>query len=142
MYSVSSFPNFGWIETTIVDHFEPVTFVAIENEDDLILSFFIAPPNDPTDGRSLILSRRPKWETLFPEHERGVTVTDEAWFAEENRERNVLARFQLGDNTAVIECTYSRHKLDLSRVDRSDLRVTGKILKQMNFDKQFKLEFV
>ena len=122
--------------------FESVTFISIENEDDLILSFFIAPPDDPTDGRSLILLRSPKWEILIPDQERGVKVSDEAWLVEEKWEDNFLERIQLGDTTAVVDGRYSQHKLDLSRVERSDLRAARKILKKMNFDKRYKLEFV
>jgi len=45
-----------------MDNYEPVIFISVESGDDLIVSFFVVSPDDPTDGRSLILMRSPKWD--------------------------------------------------------------------------------
>ncbi len=41
----------------MADDLELVQFVTAEIGDDLILSFFVAKPHDPTHGRSIILMR-------------------------------------------------------------------------------------
>jgi hypothetical protein len=38
-----------------METYEPVAFVALETGDDLIVSFFVASADDPSDGRSITL---------------------------------------------------------------------------------------
>ncbi len=123
-----------------MDDFEPVAFITVESGDDLIVSFFVVKPDDPTDGRSLILMRNRKWENSLPEWERGVKVSDEAYSDDEEWEDNFLERIRLGNSTAEIRSKHYRHKLDLRKVERSELRAAKKLLKKMNYDKRFKLE--
>ena len=123
-----------------MDEFEPVAFISVESGDDLILSFFVVNPDDPTDGRSLILMRDRKWENLLPEWERGVKVSDEDCPDDEDRDDNFLERIRLGTSTAEIWSKHQRHKLDLRKVERSELSAARKLLKKMNYDKRFKLE--
>ena len=91
-----------------MDDFELVSFISIEGGDDLILSFYIVESDDPTDGRSLILRRSPKWEVLFPEQEWGVQVSDEGWSYddEEKWQDNFFEWILLGHSTAEIRCRY------------------------------------
>ena len=123
-----------------MDDFEPVAFITVESGDDLILSFFVVKPDDPTDGRSLILMRDRKWENLLPEWERGVKVSDEACPDDEEQNDNFLERIRLGTSTAEIWSKHQRHKLDLRKVEGSKLTAAKKVLKKMNYDKSFKLE--
>jgi len=123
-----------------VDDFEPVTFISVETGDDLIVSFFVVKPDDPTDGRSLILMRSPKWEILLPEWERGTKVSDEGLSDEEERHDNFLERIRLGNSTAEISSSHYQRRLDLRKVERSELKAARKLLKKMNYDKRFKLE--
>ena len=58
----------------MTDKLELVQFMTAEIGDDLIVSFFVVKPHDPTDGRSIILMRDKKWEHLVAELEKGVTV--------------------------------------------------------------------
>ena len=125
-----------------MNNFEPVTFISIESGDDLIVSFFVVKPDDPTDGRSITLIRDQKWENLLPESDRGVKVSDEECSTDEEWEDNFLERIRLGNATAEIRSKHYRHKLDLRKVDKSELRAAKKILKKMNYDKRFKLEVV
>lgn len=124
----------------IVDDHEPVAFIAVESGDDLVLSFYVVRSDDPSDGRSLILMRSPKWEILLPESDRGVKVSDEALSDEGEKEGNFLERIRLDTSTADISSTYYHRKLDVSRVEKSELRAAKRLLKKMNFDKRFKLE--
>ena len=104
------------------------------------MSFFVVKPDDPTDGRSLILMRSPKWEVLLPEWERGTKVSDERLSGDEERDDNFLERIRLGNSTAEISSRHYRRRLDLRKVERSELRAARKLLKKMNYDKRFKLE--
>ena len=104
------------------------------------MSFFVANPDDPTDGRSIILLRDRKWENLLPEWERGVKVFDEGSEDDEERADNFLERIRLGTSTAEIWSKHQRHELDLRNVERSQLAAAKKLLKKMNYDKRFKLE--
>lgn len=123
-----------------MDEFEPVTFISVESGDDLIVSFFVVKSGDPTDGRSIILMRGRKWENLLPEWERGVRVSDEERSDDEEYEDNFLERIRLGNATVEITSKHYRLKLDLRKVERSELRAAKKLLKKMNYDKRFKLE--
>ena len=123
-----------------MDDYEPVIFISVESGDDLIVSFFVVSPDDPTDGRSLILMRSPKWDSLLPEWERRVRVSDENLTDEEEREDNFLERIRLGRSTAEIVSTYYYRKLDLRKIEKSELKAAKKLLKKMNYDKHFKLE--
>jgi len=123
-----------------MDDYEPVIFISVESGDDLIVSFFVVSPDDPTDGRSLILMRSPKWDSLLPEWERRVRVSDENLTDEEEREDNFLERIRLGRSTAEIVSTYYCRKLDLRKIEKSELKAAKKLLKKMNYDKHFKLE--
>ena len=120
--------------------YEPVAFVSTDAGDDLIVSFFVTRPDDPSDGRSLTLLRALKWEYLLPDWERGVKVSDEGSPDEEEWPDNFLEQIRLGDGTVELKSTHYERKLDLRRLDKSDLKAMKKLLKKMNFDKRFKLE--
>ncbi len=65
------------MKATMTDNLELVQFMTAEIGDDLIVSFFVAMPHDPSNGRSIILMRDRKWEYLIAESDRGVKVSDE-----------------------------------------------------------------
>ena len=107
--------------------------------DDLIVSFFVAKPHDPTDGRSIILMRDKKWEHLVAEWERGVTVSDECFPENEEAGNNYLEGIQISNTLAIIETTHRRYKLDFSHVGKSEIRTAKKVFKKMNYDRRFNL---
>lgn len=121
------------------NEFEAVTFISVESGDDWIVSFFVATPTDPTDGRSIILLRDKKWEHLIPEMDKGVKVSDEEFSDDPKWDDNYLESIRLGDTTAEIKSRFHRHKLDLRQVKKSEIRSARKVLKKMNFDRRFKL---
>ncbi len=123
----------------MTDELELVQFMTAEIGDDLIVSFFVAKPHDPTDGRSIILMRDKKWEHLVTEWERGVKVSDEDFPEDEEADNNYLEGIRIGNTVAEIETTHRRYKLDLRNVDVSEVRAVKKTLKKMNYDKRFKL---
>ncbi len=126
----------------MTDNLELVQFMTAEIGDDLIVSFFVAKPHDPTDGRSIILMRDKKWEHLVAESERGVTVSDEGFPENEEADNNYLEGIQISNTAAEIETTHRRYKLDLRHVGKSEVKAAMKALKKMNYDRRFKLTVI
>jgi hypothetical protein len=58
---------------------ETVAFISTENGDDLIVSFAVIDPVDPTEIESLTLLRTPKYEHVLGDCERGVSVSFERY---------------------------------------------------------------
>ncbi len=123
----------------MTDDLELVQFVTAEIGDDLILSFFVAKPHDPTHGRSIILMRDKKFEHLIAEWDRGVRVSDEEFPENEEADNNFLEGIRISNTVAEIETTHRRYKLDFRKVGEPEVRAAKKILKKMNYDKRFKL---
>ena len=119
---------------------EPVAFVSLESEDEFIVSFFVTRRDDPSVGRSIILLRDRKWGHLLPESERGVNVSDEMVPGEEEWHDNFLERIRVSQAAVELKCTHFERKLDLSRIEKSDLEAMKRLLKVMNFDNRFELE--
>jgi hypothetical protein len=115
---------------------ENVLFMNNEQGDDLIVSFAIE-SSDPGDVKSLILLRTPEFEFILDEDERGVSVSHDD---EPEVENNLLRRIRVASPMVVIESTYKRYELDVSRVDGEELAEACRILCQMNFDNRFTLD--
>ena len=115
---------------------EPVAFLRVEDGDDLIVSFAITQA-EAYDVASLTLLRTPKYEHFLADYDRGVDVSHER-FPEHDDDR--LRRIGLADGVVEIETAHTRYALDVSRVEREELRNARRVLKQMNFDGRFALE--
>jgi len=119
---------------------EVVAFITIEEGDDLIVSFAIA-DEEPGEIVSLTLLRTPKYEFILPTDERGVSVSHESFPEAEERDR--LHRIiRVAPPVVTIETTSTRYELDVSKVDRRELRSAQRVLERMNFDESFVLELV
>lgn len=118
---------------------ELVQFITSEIEDDFILSFFMANSQHSGLGRSIILMRDKKLEHLVAEDDRGVKLSDEDFLENEEAEDNYLTEIRIGDTEAEIESTHRRYKLDLRRVEKSEVMAAKDILENMNYDRRFKL---
>jgi hypothetical protein len=116
---------------------ETVSFITAEDGDDLIVSFAIE-DDEPGEVVSLILLRTPKYESLLPDDERGVSVSHEVDF--NNDEEQSLRRIRLAVPVTTIESTRGAYDLDVSRVDSSEIKAAARILTRMNFDHRFVLE--
>ena len=68
------------------DELDMVSFVTLQDGDDLIVSFAIA-DEEPGEIISLILLRTPKYEALLPVDERGVSVSHESFPEDDDRDR-------------------------------------------------------
>jgi hypothetical protein len=117
---------------------QAVAFITIQESDDLIVSFAIA-DEEPGEILSLILLRTLKYEFLLPAAERGVSVSHESFPEEEDGDR--LQRIRIVSPVVTIETTHAQYALDVSKVDRRELQAARRLLKQMNFDQCFVLEF-
>jgi len=121
------------------DEFEPVQFITSEIEDDYILSFFVAAHHDPGLGRSIILLRDKKWEHMIPEDEQGVKVSDEDFSGMDEPNNDYLMEIRINDAGAEIKTIHRRYSLDLRHVEKSEIAAAKHILKEMNYDRRFKL---
>ena len=118
---------------------ELVSFVSIEDDPpDLILSFAIWQP-ELEDIRSLIFMRTPKYESILDETERGVKVSDEAWLDDID---DFLQMIEFHNDFVRIITHHHQFGLDLSKVDKKDIRKAKKFLKKMNFDNRFAIKTV
>ena len=122
-----------------MDDLELVAFVSVESGDDFVVSFFVVRADDFTDGRSVILMRDRKWEQLLDQKEKGVKVSDEIFPEDGEFDDNFLEWIRLEKSTIEIKSRRHLHKLDLRRVDPSELRAARKVIKKMNYDQRFKL---
>jgi len=119
------------------EELDVVSFVTLKDGDDLMLSFAIA-DEEPGEVISLTLVRTPKYEALLPVDERGVSVSHESF--PEDDDRDLLRRLTMTGPVVTIETTRAKYNLDVSDVDRRELREARRILTKMNFDQCFILE--
>ena len=119
------------------EELDVVSFVTLKDGDDLILSFAIA-DEEPGEIISLTLVRTPKYEALLPVDERGVSVSHESF--PEDADPDLLRRLTMTGSVVTIETTRAKYDLDVSDVDRRELREARRILTKMNFDQCFILE--
>ena len=124
------------MEVRHLTRMERVAFITSETGDDLILSFAVQCPDDPSEIESLILTRTPKYEFIFEEHERGVRVSFER---HEDDEDDFLQKIDyLQSNSIVRIQTSSReYELDVRKVGTDELKKMSMILKKMNYDQKF-----
>jgi hypothetical protein len=117
---------------------ETVAFISTENGDDLIVSFAVIDPADPTEIESLTLLRTPKYEHLLADCERGVSVSFER-YVEDDEE--LLEELHLDRKSAVVRLTTSlrTYGLDLRKVDEKDVKAMRNVLSRMNHDGRFRL---
>ena len=113
---------------------EEVAFIMVERGDDLIVSFAIGA--DPTDIKSLILLRTPKYESFLDADERGVTVSLEPYVDDE---RDLLQAIGIGAEVVEMITQRRRYALNIRNVDADDITAAKRVLKQMNFDRSFEL---
>ena len=116
-----------------------VRFITCESGDDLIVSFAVAGV-DAHDVLSLTLIRTPKYEQFLYDYERGIHVSFEDDDDDEDHVELLLS-FE-GDASQIKLITTERDfLLDISSVDKSDLKEMREVLKKMNFDKKVKIHY-
>jgi hypothetical protein len=117
---------------------EVVEFITTQQNTDLIVSFAL------TDVGfygvvSLTLLRTPKFEVFLPPDERRVHVSHESF--PEDDDDNWLQLIRVAPPVVSIVTTCAHYDLDVSKVNADQLRIARQVLKRMNFDKSFDLQF-
>lgn len=118
---------------------ELVAFITVQRGDDLIVSFAVCAPDDPTDVESLTILRTPKYEVILEEWERGAKVSFER---DPERDEIMLLRevFYAPDDKFVTLHTDDRtYKLDVRKVDPRELSAMCAVFRKMNFDSTIRL---
>jgi hypothetical protein len=116
---------------------EFVAFITAQMGDDLIVSFAICEPDDPTDIESLTILRTPKYEFFLEEWERGASVS----FKRERDELVMLREvvYAPDDNWIKLRDDHHTYKLDVRKVDPSELSAMCRVFRKMNFDSSIQL---
>ncbi len=123
----------------MTDGQELVQFITAENGDDLIVSFYVAKPQDTISGRSIILMRDKKWEHLVADSDRGVKLCDENFPVDEEADNNFIERIWISNSVVEIETTHRKYELNLRNVDDCEVREAKMVFTRMNYDKRFQL---
>lgn len=121
------------------EHREFVAFITVETGDDLIVSFAVCEPDDPVDVESLTILRTPKYEFLLEERERGASVS---FGRERERDEVVLLRevfYAPDDKCITLRTDHRTYKLDVRKVDPSELSAMCGAFRKMNFDSSIRL---
>ena len=118
---------------------ELVAFITAQTGDDLVISFAVGKPDDPTDIESLTILRTPKYEAFLDEWERGAKVSFDRDLEDDEI---VLLRevFYAPDDKCVTLSTDDRtYKLDVRKVDPRELSAMCGVFRKMNFDSTIRL---
>jgi hypothetical protein len=121
---------------------ELVAFITVQRGDDLVISFAVCKRDDPTDFESLTILRTPKYEFFLDERERGASVS----FARD-REGDELVLLQEvfyapDDQYLTLRTGRHTYKLDVGKVDPSELSAMCDVFRKMNFDSSIQLSGV
>jgi hypothetical protein len=101
-----------------------VEFITTEDEQDLIVSFAIAPSAE----RSLTLLRSPQYEHLLPEEERGITVGP---LNPQEVEPDFLRSVQWLGSRVTVKTERHEYKLDISAVAEDEVAQAKAVLRKM-----------
>ena len=118
---------------------ELVAFITAQTRDDLVISFAVCKPDDPTDIESLTILRTPKYEAFLNEWERGASVSFDRY---PERDEIVLLRevvYASDDKCITLRTEHHTHKLDVRKVDPSELSTMCGVFRKMNFDSSIQL---
>lgn len=112
-----------------------VQFISLEADDkDLIVSFAI--DDVDLDIKSLILLRTPFYEHLIPESERGVNISLEGDYSEQD-DYNMLNSITIDSEKIIILASLKNYELDISNIGKSEVEKMVKLLNKQNFDNRF-----
>jgi hypothetical protein len=107
-----------------------VPFLTVEDDDDLLVSFGLGVHAET----SLTLLRTPKFESLLPDDERGVSVGSGA---SGSLERELLVSVSWGAREVTIKSTQNVYVLDIHAVEPDEILEAKSVLRKMNFDQRF-----
>jgi len=112
-----------------------VPFITVEDGDDLIVSF----PLDEFATESLTLLRTPKYESLLPEEERGVSAESGD---SDGLAKQLLVTVEWGASAVKLATSARRYSLNVEAVCEAEISEAQRVLQKMNFDRCFVLKSV
>ncbi len=120
---------------------ETVAFIETELGDDLIVAFAVEDPTDRTEIQTLTLLHTPKFESLMPPEERGVSVSFDRYLDDDDR-RDLLeaVRFLESEKAVHLETSLHWYDLDVRKVDAQELAEMRRVFRKMNRDGRFRCE--
>ena len=108
-----------------------------KNASSLIVSFAV---DDPNMGvKSLILHRTLFFEEVFDEEERGVKVSMEGDYFDQE-DYNILKSIKINDNEIQIKSSFREYRLDVSNIPKTDIKDMLDLLKKQNYDNRFAIQ--
>lgn len=115
-----------------------IQFLNFEEDDkDIVISFAINDSNMLV--KSLILHRTFFFEELLDDEERGVNVSlEDDTFEQENY--NTLESIKIRNDELEIVAAFRKYKLDISRIDKSDIDEMLRLLNKQNYDNRFAVD--
>ncbi|MEA3279123.1 MAG: hypothetical protein U9Q38_00770 [Thermodesulfobacteriota bacterium] len=115
-----------------------VQFINLEEDDkDLIVSFAVDDPEMVV--KSLILLRTLFFEEVLDEKERGVNVSLEGDYFEQE-DFDMLNNIKISDDEIWIKSTFREYQLDISNIQKSEIEDMVKLLKKQNYDNRFTID--
>jgi hypothetical protein len=118
---------------------ELVAFITTQTGDHLIISFAVCKPDDPTEIESLIILRTPKYEAFFDEWERGASVSFDRHLRGDERALLREVVYVSSDKCVTLRTDRDTYKLDVRKVDPSELSAMCRVFRKMNFDSSIQL---
>jgi hypothetical protein len=118
---------------------ELVAFITAQTGDDLVISFAVCKPDDPTDIESLTILRTPKYEAFLDEWERGASVSFDRDLEGDERVPLREVVYASDDKCITLRTGHHTYKLDVRKVDPSELSAMCGVFRKMNFDSSIQL---
>ena len=118
---------------------ELVGFITAQTGDDLVVSFAVCKQDDPADIESLTILRTPKYEAFLEEWERGASVS---FHRDLKGDETVLLRevlYASDEKRVTLRTDHRTYKLDVRKVDPSELSAMRRVFRKMNFDSSIQL---
>jgi hypothetical protein len=121
---------------------ELVAFITTQTGDDLIIAFAVCQPDDPTEIESLIIVRTPKYEFFLEAWERGASVSFDRNPHDDERAMLREVVYAVDEKCVTLRTDDHKYKLDVRKVDPSELSAMSRVFRKMNFDSSIKLSGV
>lgn len=116
---------------------EKAQFIYIEDgEKDLIFSFCLE--DEETGGRGLILLRSPPFEHFLYENERGVSVSLEGDY-DEDEDPDLLKEFVIKQDIVTINTVRKSYEIYIGRLGSEEKAEIYPFICKMNFDNSFRV---
>ncbi len=117
-----------------------VEFIILEeNEHEHSISFAVVDPSNR--AKCLILQRMPAVEQGEFENKKGVKVFLEGDHFDQEYD-NYLININISDEEIGIRASYREYRLDISSVDKTEIKNMKELLRKQNHDKKFTVHFM